>query len=177
MYNESADISNIKLNEDILEIMHPKTDMPLGVRVGLRAIDDEALQKVKRLIRDARNKLQARSKNFTAKEEDENEKLLVFSAMTFWEWYIPELEPEKTIKGKLISEQKIIPANGDEPERIEPAVYEPDTIIPAVMGKRPTFHGEVPTFNQRRVYEVFDELFWFLDQLKEKCGETKSFFQ
>lgn len=174
---KTSDISTIKPNEDILEIKHPKTDAILGVRVGLRSIDDEALQRVKRQIRDARNKLQARNKSFTAKEEDENEKLLIFTAMTFWEWYVPEIEAERRIPAKLITEEKIIPATVDEPERIEPAVYEPEKIIPAVMGERPTFHGEVPTFNQKRVYEVFEELSWFQEQLAEKCGETKSFFQ
>lgn len=198
MNAKTNDLSTIRPNEDILEITHPKTDAILGVRVGLRSIDDEALQRVKRQIRDARNRLHARNKNFTAKEEEENEKLLIFTAMTFWEWYIPEIEPERRIPAKLITPERISPAlvlepqktilaHDDQPEQvipaviqpeqIIPAVYEPEKIIPAVMGVCPTFHGEVPTFNQKRVYEVFEELQWFQTQLAEKCGETKSFFQ
>lgn len=44
-------------------------------------------------------------------------------------------------------------------------------------GEEATFHGDKPAFTQANVFKVFNELPWFREQLEEKTGETKSFFQ
>lgn len=47
--------------------------------------------------------------------------------------------------------------------------YEPDAM--------PTFHGEVPDFNQRNFYAVIRELDWIKKQIEEALEETKDFFK
>lgn len=165
------DIAELKPVEDIFEIRHPRTNELVGIRVGLRSIEDEALQKVKRRIRNEQIKLGSKNKSFDSEQEDENERLLVFTAMTFWEWYAPVIEPEKIVPAK--TELRINPDTKKE-ETIE---IEPAKTIAAVIGEKPTFHGEVPTFSQAMVYKVFKELPWFLDALSDKCAEKKSFFR
>lgn len=39
-----------------------------------------------------------------------------------------------------------------------------------------TFKGENPAFKQEKVFEVFNELEWFRDQVDEKVGDGASFF-
>ncbi len=47
-----------------------------------------------------------------------------------------------------------------------------------IPGEEPaTFHGVEPPFNKETVFKVFNELEWFRDQVDERVGDTKSFFQ
>jgi hypothetical protein len=39
-----------------------------------------------------------------------------------------------------------------------------------------TFKGETPAFSRAKVFEVFEELPWFREQLVRETGDTKSFF-
>lgn len=145
------DISTVKPNESILDIVHPgKGGEQLGIRVGVRSLHDDALKKIKRRIQDESLNLQKRGKVFSSEQIDTNRNALVFAAMTFWLWEKPLLEPERV---------------------------EGDKTIPAVYGDEPTFHGEKPTFNQAMVFKVFDELPWFRDQIEERVDDTKVFFQ
>lgn len=82
-----TDISAIKTVERVVEITHPATKEPLGIRVSLMSIDDPRMKKLKRQITDRRLQLEARGKHFKADDIDENRNALAFSAMTGWEWY------------------------------------------------------------------------------------------
>lgn len=80
------DVSAIKPVESILEIVHPGTNEPLGIKVSLLSLDDDALKKAKRKIQDASNVLTRKGKSFSAEQIEENTNLLLFTAMTGWNW-------------------------------------------------------------------------------------------
>lgn len=84
-----ADISAIKSTDRKVEINHPATGAPIGVRVKLVSIDDDRLKKIKRNITDRRLYLEQRGKSFKAEEIEENKNDLTFGAMLDWEWYNP----------------------------------------------------------------------------------------
>lgn len=141
------DISNVKpASEIIVDILHPATDEPLGIKVAVCSLDDDKLKRVKRKIQDDAIALQRKNKSLKSDEIDANRSLICFTSMSGWSWEKPLLKPATNDK-------------------------------PAIYGEEPSFHGEKPTFNQANVYRVFDELPWFRDQIEEKIGETKSFFQ
>lgn len=81
------DISELVPTERVIEILDPKTDEPLGIRVSLMSISDERLVKLKRKFQDERFKLEARGKTLKGEDLDDNSNDLAFSAMTGWEWY------------------------------------------------------------------------------------------
>ena len=82
------DISELKpADERVIEITHPGTGDPIGVRVSLMSITDARMVKIKRKIQDERLRLEARGKNFKADDIEENRNELSFRAMTGWEWY------------------------------------------------------------------------------------------
>lgn len=81
------DISEIKTSERIIEIVHPKTNELIGVRVTIMGLNDPRLKKIKRKITDERLRLDARNKNFKADDIEENTYAIVFGAMTGWDWY------------------------------------------------------------------------------------------
>lgn len=89
------DISDIKSAELALEIVHPGSKEPLGIKVTLVSLDDERVKKARRKITDRRLYLEARGKSFKAEELDENMHHVVFSCMTGWVW-----EGEATFHGK-----------------------------------------------------------------------------
>jgi hypothetical protein len=128
---DNMDISAIKpASELLIDIVHPATEKPLGIKVSASSLDDEKMKKIRRRIQDDAINLQKKGKVFDAAQIDANRNLVCFSAMNSWVW-------------------------------------EGDT----------TFHGEKPAFNQQTVYSVFNELPWFRDQIEEKVGDTKAFFQ
>jgi hypothetical protein len=88
-----TDLATIVTASRTIEILHPGTGDRLGVRVNVVHIDDERLAKEKRRITDRRLYLEARGKTFKAEEIEENKNILLFSAMTGWEWYNPTGEP------------------------------------------------------------------------------------
>lgn len=81
------DISTIKTNARTIEILHPGDGSPLGVRVNLVSIDDEALTKIKRKITDDRLHMEARGKSFKAEQVEDNKHNILFAAINNWEWY------------------------------------------------------------------------------------------
>lgn len=82
------DLANIKPVEELMiEIQHPGSFKPLGIRVSIRSIDDEKMKGIKREIQNARIKLEQRGKAFTADQLDNNTNRLMFKAMTGWDWY------------------------------------------------------------------------------------------
>lgn len=157
-------IAQLKPAESILEYINPATDKErIGIRVTILSIDDERMKKIKRKISDARISLEKKGKAFNQEERDNNTRIMLFSAMTGWEWYVPELEPAKTIPAVM--------------EKGTDKIITPEQHIPAVMGEQPNWNGdEHPVFNQANVM-AFLELEWAYDQTVEKVGDTKSFFQ
>ena len=83
------DLSTIKPSERTIEIEHPATGQPLGVRVTVVSLDDDRLKRTKRNITDESLKLQAKGKSFKVEELERNSKALLFGATTGWEWYSP----------------------------------------------------------------------------------------
>lgn len=107
------DISVIKSSERIIEILHPASKEPLGIRVTLMSLDDERMKKIKRSILDRRLHLEARAKHFKAEEIEDNRNALIFSAMTGWEFY----GEDATFKGeKPVFNRKNVYAVFDELE-------------------------------------------------------------
>jgi len=89
-----SDLANIKPVARTIEILHPATGRPLGVRVDLVSLDDERLSKVRRSITDKRLYLEARGKTFKAGEIEDNRLSILSAAMTGWNWYNPTGENE-----------------------------------------------------------------------------------
>ena len=81
------DLSELKPSERIVEILHPKTEVPVGVRVTLISMDDDRLKKIKRRIHDQKLSLEVRGKNFKSDDIEDNMNMITFSAMLGWEWY------------------------------------------------------------------------------------------
>lgn len=123
------DLSKIKPVERLYEILHPATGEEVGITVGIMSLDDDRLRTIKRQIQDKKTHLEARGKSFTAKQIEENQRMLVFTAMTSWEW------------------------RGDA-----------------------NWNNEIPAFNQKNVFEIFETIPWFLTQLSNEIGLTESFF-
>lgn len=84
-----SDLADIKPVSRTVEIRHPGTGRPLGVRVTLVSLDDERLAKVRRAIQDKRLHLESRAKTFKSEDIEANRKTILTTAMTGWEWYNP----------------------------------------------------------------------------------------
>jgi hypothetical protein len=91
----NMDIADISPTERTIEILHPRTKEPVGIRVVLVSLEDDKLSKLKRKIQDRKNGLEARGKHFKAEEVEENKNELLFSSMVGWEWYDATYKGEK----------------------------------------------------------------------------------
>lgn len=80
------DLLSLTPVERIVPILHPVTKVELGITVSLMSLQDERMKKIKRRILDEKLRLQSRGKDFKAEEIQENGNLIIFSAMTGWEW-------------------------------------------------------------------------------------------
>lgn len=83
------DIASIKPIERTVEITHPGTGAPLGIRVRVMSIEDDRLKKIKRSITDERFKLESKGKSLKSEELEKNGERLLFGATLGWEWYNP----------------------------------------------------------------------------------------
>lgn len=84
-----ADIFDIRASEREIEIKHPGTHKPLGIRILLAPIDDPAVEKIKKGITDRRLNLERRNKGFKAEDIESNRNEILFASMRGWEWYNP----------------------------------------------------------------------------------------
>lgn len=97
-----TDISKIQPITKTIEIINPHTDELLGVRVSLVSLDDERTKRQKRKIMDRRQQLESKGKYMKAEEVESNQRDLLFSCMTGWEWYAPsEGEDVPTYEGEV----------------------------------------------------------------------------
>lgn len=90
------DIANLKPVERTIEIVHPATGEPIGIRVGLVSLDDDRLRKVRRAITDERMRLEQRGKSFKSEDIEENARKLLYTAVIKWEWYSVSGKKEDT---------------------------------------------------------------------------------
>lgn len=81
------DFSDLKPSEREIEIKHPVTEEPLGLRFRIMSFDDDRMKRVRRQLRDKNISLSRKSKAFSAAEEEENANLLMFTAILGWEWH------------------------------------------------------------------------------------------
>jgi len=96
-----ADIGNIVSNDRVIDILHPGTKEPLGIKVSIMHIDDDRMKKIKRKITDERLRLEQRGKNFKAEDLESNRSTLLFSAMTGWEWGKDADGDQNTFHGEI----------------------------------------------------------------------------
>lgn len=80
---------DLKPSERVIEILSPKNQEPIGIRITLVHVDDPRLKKLKRQIQDESSRLSQRGKIFKAEQLESNIQEVVFTAMTGWEWYNP----------------------------------------------------------------------------------------
>lgn len=84
------ELTSIKPMDRTIEIVSPEASAHnLGIRVTLLSIDDDRMEKIKRGITNNRLALEARGKHFKAEDIEENNRDLLFTAITGWEWYNP----------------------------------------------------------------------------------------
>jgi len=83
------DLATIKPSERTIEILHPASETPVGIRVSLLSIEDDRMKAIRRQITDNSLKMQAKNKAFKAEELERNQNMLMFTGTTGWEWYNP----------------------------------------------------------------------------------------
>lgn len=83
------DLTTIRPMDREIEIKHPGTGQPVGLRITAMSMVDERMQKIKREITDMQLRLNSRNKHFKAEDIEENTNKLLFVATTGWEWYNP----------------------------------------------------------------------------------------
>lgn len=88
-----AELTDLTTGERTLEILHPGTHLPLGVRVTLVHVDDERLERLKRAVTDESQRLASKGKFFKADDLHNNTERLMITAITGWEWYNPTGKP------------------------------------------------------------------------------------
>ena len=86
------DLSTIKPSEIELEILHPKTDEPVGVKVILISPDDDRMKSIKTRIQDNNIQKQKRNKALKAIEIQHNENVLLAETIINWDWYGKDVE-------------------------------------------------------------------------------------
>lgn len=79
------DLSNLKPEARTVEIKHPRTDEPIGIRVTLLPDSDPKVKAVRRKRMDAN--LASRRNKFTAAQLEAFTTDLLVAAIAGWEWY------------------------------------------------------------------------------------------
>lgn len=140
------DLKTIKPSERMVEVLHPKTKEPVGIRVSIVHIEDESMKRIKRQIQDERLRLESKGKSIKSDAVEENTRELAFKAMKSWEWYNPTCTGKK--ENKAFDESN-----------------------------HPTWNGEKnPEFNKKNVFDLFDNLPWFLYFICSEIGDEEAFF-
>lgn len=88
-------IGDIKPGTHTVEIINPRTSLPLGVRVVLVSLEDESMRRLKRAQQ--QKAMDRESKGKTLKVDDLHHDLdnMIFQAMKSWEWYDPTPESKE----------------------------------------------------------------------------------
>ena len=100
------EIANLVQNEELftLDVLHPKTDKPVGITIMIRSAGSEAATSVMRQQTDGLLERQQRRKLIDAERVEENELDQAVSFVASWDWgtntydgQVPDGDP-KTIK-------------------------------------------------------------------------------
>lgn len=83
---DSFDLSELVPVERVIDILSPGRGEKIGLKVTLIHLADEELEATKRKFIDRKLKLQARGKQFDARDIQANEQELLFRAVKGWEW-------------------------------------------------------------------------------------------
>lgn len=78
------DISSIAPNERVIDIVHPATEEPIGLKITLLPSSHENVKKVQRHQQNRR--LQSRKFNVTAEQLEAQGLELLVAAISGWEW-------------------------------------------------------------------------------------------
>lgn len=81
------DISTLIPSERIIEIKHPVTEQPLGIRVNIISLNDDRMKQIRRRFINKRIELEKRGKSFKADDIEANEYDLLVACITGWDWY------------------------------------------------------------------------------------------
>jgi len=81
------DIKDLKPVERVIEIVHPVTGENIGIKVSLLSLKDERMKRIKRKLVDERLMLESKGKTLKSEDIERNGDVLLFNAMTGWEWY------------------------------------------------------------------------------------------
>lgn len=81
------DISTLIPSERIIEIKHPVSEQPLGVRVNIISLNDDRMKQIRRRFINKRIELEKRGKSFKADDIEANEIDLLVACITGWDWY------------------------------------------------------------------------------------------
>lgn len=82
-----ADFATIKpASEALVDILHPVTNEPTGMRVSIMSLKDDRMKSLRRQIQDRRLLLERKGKGFKSEDLEENGYEIAFRAMTGWDW-------------------------------------------------------------------------------------------
>lgn len=81
------DLADLKPVERAIEILHPGTDEPIGIRVNLVSMDDPRLKQLRRRFINESQKAAQKNKILDADDLERNSNEVLFAATTGWEWY------------------------------------------------------------------------------------------
>lgn len=81
-----ADLAGVLPGETELDIQHPGTKQPTGLKWRLMSINDERMKRVKRMITDRRLDLEKKGKTFKAEEIEDNLNMILFKGSLGWTW-------------------------------------------------------------------------------------------
>lgn len=107
-----VDITSIKPIERTVEINHPGTHAPIGLRVFLISMNDDRMKALKRNITKKRMELEKRGKVFSVDDIEENTRNLVYGVTTGWEWY----NPTGNLGDTDYDEAAMLDFHGEQPE-------------------------------------------------------------
>ena len=74
----------------VVEVIDPRTQTPLGIKVHLKSLEDKDLETVRRSIQDKALVDSHRNKAPKAKEGEANLTKIIVASIVDWEWYLPE---------------------------------------------------------------------------------------
>ena len=88
------DIANITAETQTIEILHPASGKPIGVRLQIVDESDERVKAVQQHIATRRLQLEARNKTFDGAQLEKNGVDLICAAVVGWEWYSTTDNPD-----------------------------------------------------------------------------------
>lgn len=84
MKTEVIDILQIIPQTIKVELLHPATGNPLGIKVECQSYQSEAVRQVQRMIQN--KQLRSGRNNYTAEKSEADSRLILAAAIVNWEW-------------------------------------------------------------------------------------------